>query len=479
MHEMSGIFAAMAMALNFYKAGSCRRCSRLLAVLWLCLCSHAVAGDSGESFWVWERREGLDNAEVAALHRCGVHVLYWKAGELTNHGDTWEGDPDWLTFSSESGIRIVPVVRLVSSERSPFTGASLQELLSMLKSAAFRYDELQIDYDCPDRLLGQYAAALTQLRRMVPRLSATALAGWSHSPAWLQLQSSVDELFPMFYDLEADPKLGTGEAPLPLLDPAKVERELQEWRSCKIPWEAGLPSFSRVTLYGSDGVARGHLRAWTWDDVCFAPALITSGSTELGVTLFRATAPGRLADAEFKAGDSVAARWPDREALGELASAAKAAGAAGVVYFRLPDSGDPSGWSLSQIINPQAAPRLEISRSGPQQLVLLNDAGGDLAPRLSGTAGLDRGYALELDAPGPVFRDALEGDFWRVTAHADPDTAPHPVPIPLATRLTFWFSHLRAGESLRTGLIQLAPGADLGQVRYRIIPGVTQWQPIP
>jgi hypothetical protein len=50
----------------------------------------------------------------------------------------------------------------------------------------------------------------------------------------------------------------------------------------------------------------------------------------------------------------------------------------------------------------------------------------------------------------------------------DPDGAGRAVAVPLATRLTFWFSHLRARQSLRTGLIQLAPGANLDQIRYRI-----------
>jgi hypothetical protein len=122
-----------------------------------------------------------------------------------------------------------------------------------------------------------------------------------------------------------------------------------------------------------------------------------------------------------------------------------------------------------------------VLKSGSDSLELVNDSDGDLATRLSGTAALDRGYALELDAPAPIFREALEGNFWRVTGHVDPDTHPRPVPIPLATRLTFWFSHLRAHESLQTGLIQLAPGANFEQIRYRIIPGSTEtaWRSIP
>jgi hypothetical protein len=55
-----------------------------------------------------------------------------------------------------------------------------------------------------------------------------------------------------------------------------------------------------------------------------------------------------------------------------------------------------------------------------------------------------------------------------VLGQVDPDNARRTVAVPLATRLTFWFSHLRARQSLRTGLIQLAPGANLDQIRYRI-----------
>ena len=88
---------------------------------------------------------------------------------------------------------------------------------------------------------------------------------------------------------------------------------------------------------------------------------------------------------------------------------------------------------------------------------------------------------MEIDAPAPVFREALAGDFWRVAAHANPEAKKHiPTIEPLATRLTFWFSQLRAGASLRTGLLQLAPDGKLAGVRYRIIPceGTAEWKPI-
>jgi hypothetical protein len=75
------------------------------------------------------------------------------------------------------------------------------------------------------------------------------------------------------------------------------------------------------------------------------------------------------------------------------------------------------------------------------------------------------GYALEIEAPSPIFREAERGDFVNVATFA----GDKPARVPFATRLTFRFAQLRAKENLRSGLIQLAPGADFRQTRYRIL----------
>jgi len=75
------------------------------------------------------------------------------------------------------------------------------------------------------------------------------------------------------------------------------------------------------------------------------------------------------------------------------------------------------------------------------------------------------GYVLELETATPIFREAQRGDFASVDTFADEK----PARVPFATRLRFQFAQLRAKENLRTGLIQLAPGADFRQTRYRIL----------
>lgn len=433
-------------------------------------CSWARAFEA--AFWVWQRSEPLSEAERAELAAQNVRTIYWQVGELENIGETWRWKARFTQPRSNPGeLRFVPVVRLESREKSPFSPASLDSLHGALAPVAKNSDELQLDYDAPDRLLPDYAAALKKIHTVVPRLSITALPGWSREAAWRLFEGSVDELLPMLYDFEPDP-IVKGAAPLPLVVPEKLERALGEWDHCRIPWRAGLPAFARLTLFDPSGKSRGHIREWSWDALCFDRSLATLRPIDLGVTLLTPRAATRVTNTPINTDQVLAVRWPDRAGLRQVIDRVQKTSARGLVFFRLPDSSAPSGWSLRQLGHLEATPHLILrQRRDSQELELVNESDGDLEPRLSSTTSkgeLDRGYALELDAPAAIFRDAQEGDFWRVIGHVDPEGARRAVTLPLATRLTFWFSHLRARQSWRTGVIRLAPGESFGQIRYRI-----------
>lgn len=442
---------------------------RLLGAL-LCLASRAVAGDA-TAFWVWHRGDRLKDAEIAELQRQEVRTLYWNLGEMELRDGAWKWKArplDVVTLGAP--LRVVPVVRLSAETKKPFDPAAWAKL----RTVATRDGELQIDFDCPDRLLAAYAEALAELRRAIPRLSITALVHWSTQPAFPALQRSVSEITPMFYDMQADPTGVNADAPPPpLLDPEQVGRVLRSWSACAIPWRAGLPTFARLTVFDRAGMSRGQIPNWAWDDFCFHKSLHTLTPTRLGMTLFRADADTRVARTAVREGDLLVSRFTDRAALARVAEIARAAGAAGVTLFRLPDDTDPAGASLSDLgrLATNDVPRLTLRWKTGEQLELVNDSAVDLAPRLSGEKDdRDRGYALEVDASAPIFREALAGEFWRVTTHTQPDSPqPQPAPVQVATRLTFWFSHLRAGAALRSGLLQTAPGAIISGLRYRII----------
>lgn len=305
----------------------------------------------------------------------------------------------------------------------------------------------------------------------MPRLSITALPHWAHTSTVRELRDAADELLVMLYDFEPDQK---GAQPLPLIVPDKIDRYLAEWSKAGIAWRVGLPVFARVTVFDVEGKSRGHVRAWNWDDLCFNSALEIVTPTNLGVTMLRAKRDTRVEDAAVRAGQRITTRLPDRAALAHAVAAAGQTSARGVVFFRFPDSTDPSGWSLQQLGHLDAAPRLSVRVDPATSVVeLANDSDADLA--FSAEAN-ERGYALQIEAPAAIFRDASDGDFWRVTGDADGRA----MAVPLATRLTFWFSHLRAHERSRTGTIRLAPAADFSQTRWRIMNFTPQsgWQPL-
>src|SRR5262249_36864771 len=152
-------------------------------------------------YWVWQRDEPLDDRELAELGLQNVDTIYWHVGELENIGATWRWKARFsFPTSNAEHIRFVPVVRLVSHERQPFSEESVTALLARLSSVAARHPELQLDYDAPDRLLGDYAAVLKRIHGLVPRLSIAALPHWSRADDLKILEPNVDELLPMLYD---------------------------------------------------------------------------------------------------------------------------------------------------------------------------------------------------------------------------------------------------------------------------------------
>lgn len=456
---------------------------RLGLLLWLAAGLAAAEPPSPAlSYWVWHRSEALRPEEIAGLQAQGVKTLFWNVGELQLRDGAWRWNAAPRAAADLGApFQVVPVVRMTAIHKAPLATARAV-LLDQLAAAANPAGELQIDFDCPDRLLGAYAAFLTELRARVPQLSITALARWSERPEFGELQRSVAGIAPMFYDLQADPTgVGAFNLPPPLLDPEQTGAALKRWSRCAIPWRAGLPSFARLTVFEAGGNSRGQIANWRWEDVCFQPGLRAAGTPRLGVTLLRADRDLRVAGTALREGEFLAARVTDRAALAQLCAQALQAGAVGVTLFRLPDGTAAAGPTLRDLgrLGSADAPRLVLRWSGPNQLELANVGAVDLAPRLGGQKDdRDRGYALELDAPGALFREAEAGQFWRVAAHSDPDTSkPKPAPVALATRLTFWFSDLPAGARRQSGLLQLSPGASLAGLRYRILncSGADQW----
>ncbi len=465
------------------------------------------AADAPFSFWVWNRAQPLTPTERTTLRAAGIDRLYWQAGELELHGadlvfrrtTPLPADPAALPPDVASP-EIIPVVRVSTAIRSPeqFSNEALGRALRPVVDAT-PGREVQIDFDCPDRLLPLYAERLRAARQGadIRHLTITALAGWADAPSAATLWPAIDAVYPMLYDTRTDPTPTPGDPspchPRRLLDPDELAARLRSWKNCPVPWYAGLPVFARVTLYDAAGHSRGHLRAWDWDDLVFNPALTLDRAPAGGTTLFRATQPTRVGESALSAGGYAAARTAERAAVQAGVVQAQSAGARGIVFFRLPDPPSPlaptgGGWSLPQVLALRAPtetlPTLRLARAqdGSERWTLRNDSDHDLPPRV---AAAGRGYALELELTGSAagWREALPGGFYRVVGHvfpaADGSTdKPAAVAIPLARRLTFWFGALPARTTLTTGLVQLAPGMDPAALRFHV-PSTDSTNPTP
>jgi len=267
------------------------RLQRVL-VLAIAAISSAIAMSSSAHdlrYWVWQRDDPLDEQELTELAKQKVDTIYWQVGELENIGETWR----WkVRFNFQSlnvaHIRLVPVVRLVSRERQPFSDASVTALLASLSAVGAKHDELQLDYDAPDRLLAEYAKTLNRIHGLVPRLSIAALPHWSRADYLKLLEPNVDELLPMLYDFEPEPIL-KDQSPLPLISPEKISKLINAWRACRKPWRAGLPVFARLSVYDENQKLRGQIRNWNWDELCFNRSFQMANGTQFGASILRAT----------------------------------------------------------------------------------------------------------------------------------------------------------------------------------------------
>jgi hypothetical protein len=451
---------------------------RRLLILAIAAISSAIAMSSSAHdlrYWVWQRDDPLDEQELTELAKQKVDTIYWQVGELENIGETWRWKARFNFQSlNVAHIRLVPVVRLVSRERQPFSDASVTALLASLSAVGAKHDELQLDYDAPDRLLADYAKTLNRIHRLVPRLSIAALPHWSRADYLKLLEPNVDELLPMLYDFEAEPIL-KDQSPLPLISPEKISKLIENWRACRKPWRAGLPVFARLSVYDENQKLRGQIRNWNWDELCFNRSFQMANGTQFGASILRATTSTSIANTQIRPGDEVIVREVDRGALRDAINAALRAGAQSIVFFRLPDSTASSGWSLHQLGHLGTGPRLILRKSADSETLELSNVGdGDLEPRFASNVANVGGYAVEFEAATPIFREAQAGDF----ASADAFAGDKPAQVPFATRLRFRFAQLRAKENLRTGLIQLAPGADFRQTRYRVlnVEGGSSWK---
>ena len=442
------------------------RCACLLALLLVSGCDkketrHVRGGPMAPpAFWVWHRSSALKPDEKTRLKEAGVHSLYWQAAECEWKNGGWQVNRIATPMADTAGMDIIPVFRLKPESAflgSPDSARLLADQVRDWSGTGLR--EIQIDFDCPDRLLESYAGFLESFGQAVSpaKVSITALASWPRHPKFGKLARAVSSFAPMFYDLEADPPAAVKAVKFRPMAARSMIDLIKLWSDCPRPWLAGLPNFERLSVFEASGKLTGHLRGWNPDPVLFHPGLKPKETGE-GITVFEILSPVEISGTKIPSDGILVHRKPDTVLLHELATAADHAGAAGIVYFALPGPGIQAACSAAHLCSGTTSPRLLLTSGDKGQVILHNQGPADLTTQI---------WEIELSSPNAgAFRSASPGAFAM-------SEVPGNVPAEFAGTLVLKFSRLRAGELLASGPILGNPQGLVWKIR-----GLTENQPV-
>ncbi|MCW1915015.1 DUF3142 domain-containing protein [Luteolibacter sp. GHJ8] len=418
---------------------------------------------SESSFWVWHRSSDLSDGEIAALRSVAAPRLYWQIAEFGWRDGKWT--PRSLGKPPEplpdGGPVIVPVVRLDPGADSLLKPEAAASLVRWLR---FHYGDappriLQLDYDCPLRLLPRYAGYLWELKSQLglEEISVTALASWIDSPALADLGEVVSELVPMFYDIAPDPPDQVSRGTFVPMAGAEAEKWIGRWKACRTPWRAGLPNFERLTLFESDGNLVGHLRQWSPESLA-ASSLFEPLDQAPGLASYRVIRAGSLDGTALEPGQILAWRAPGEDSLRRLLAASTSSGSRGIVWFALPGPGLRASYSPSHLSalskGSELLPSLRMRIDGDGRVVLRNDGPADLSIKPG-----EAPHRLVLEANQPhTFKARGPGRFFSLEPH--PDSA---LSIEFSQRIALSFVELRVGSEIasESGLIPSREGREL------------------
>jgi Protein of unknown function (DUF3142) len=284
-----------------------------------------------------------------------------------------------------------PVTLVVRVGPRPLRGAFGDRVAALVRELATdrqppRRHEIQVDYDCPTRLLATYARWLAKLRREVPagmRLSATTLPDWLAAPAMADLVAPLDRFVLQVHSVERPGDIGQ---PVRLFDAGRARAWIERAADLEHPFSLALPSYGYEVRFSEDGgfvglVAEGYVPA--------------DARTQSRLVLADAAGVSQLLSA---------LRRDRPQSL------------SGVAWFRLPVDGDRSSWAWPTLqavmrgapLNPEL--QVQARAAGPElvELVLRNHGnvhaamplGIEVRHRALGSADGQAGFVVQNRAPG-------------------------------------------------------------------------------
>jgi hypothetical protein len=310
--------------------------------------------------YAWQRQSGPEVVEALrafAPQVDGVCVLAaevgWKGGRMT----VFRPKHDYAMLGKLGrpiglALRIGPFGGVFASDDE--TARSLakiaREVLADARAGGLEAAELQIDFDCAEAKLAGYGAWLTALRGAAgrTRLTFTALPVWLKHAEFSVLARAADGFVLQVHSLEKP----TGpDAPFTLCDPERAVAWARQAGRAGVPFRVALPTYGYALIFDAAGK---FLALWAE-----GPRVDPPRGGRVRVVRAEAPAMARLA-----------------RRLAEEA----AENFTGVIWFRLPVTGDRLNWdarTLAVVLRGEIPERkliCEVQRPEPglAEIVLVN-----------------------------------------------------------------------------------------------------------
>lgn len=363
-----------------------RRLPLLLFPLTLVGCHRARPVSPPQEFrtavWQWHAPfapipEGLpvDDAYVraATLSYDGERLL----PILPQRFEKGEGRPVTLVFNFDAGaVRHFEELR-VESVRSILLD-TYRAASEAARKQGLKVHGLQLDLDCPTRLLPRYAQLCREVKTGIgkDRLSVTGLVSWIDDAKLADLAQAVDLFVPQFYEGRLPRRF---DDDVPVSDHSTYARYLPKLIELGRPYQVGVAAYGQALLFNAKKDLVGPYRGLSVAQAFRHPSLrfqglkAVAGERHLRFVAVRADAKGR------GLGYGILYRIPTAESLAAALDAVRQnppPNCSGVAIFRLPEAEEAATLpvpTLTAVLNgrmPKVAVELDSrTRTNPYALI--------------------------------------------------------------------------------------------------------------
>jgi len=240
-------------------------------LLLLAACSRegqTISGPLSQRGYLWQRswNPSVEAALVEARkHLNGIILL---GAQINWNGDTpqvvW-ANIDWEKLRTEDphcslAVRVTSPAHFSPDEFADIVAQTGNALLRVARTHNVQPQEFQLDFDCAQKNLGGYRAALPKVRTQVAPtpLCITTLPSWLDEPDFRWLIHEVDGYVLQVHSVPLSP----GKT-VAVCDPEAARRWVQKAAALGIPFSVALPTYRVTAGYRPDG----HLIAVAMDAV--------------------------------------------------------------------------------------------------------------------------------------------------------------------------------------------------------------------